>query len=1115
MRNISSPRKTGARVPQMGQMLDEFELAELRAEALRFRAKRSTLASEDSLAPGSYRRLGLEFTLAMRLMGASSREASGHASRAGHVTIARVQGVPSGVLRTGVFAIPETQSLRSLDAVKLDDGEVAIVRTSELAQNDVFSRMPMRVANRALECEMDPSDARAWCSAGVGIHWDATEDTVEYTQLESLLVFHLGWGAKLEMQVTLDVDSGACGLDSGTLSIELTGEIGVGYKIDGVEQSFDDIVIAAIKYPLLGARFSLCVYQIGAEVGIELGAFVRGIKLTIPAIQHHRGIRLSAGRELRLTDQSRYIHDSGWRTELTPVKVNSSFERDTDDIAIINDRSVSVPEGMVMVKELMVWDVVGLVAMDESDMEGLGEQADPEPEKTKTSDPEKLETEETPAPTTPPNAVILYEVSIDPNCLFVRGETNGFITTLGFKIRETDRETILYEFSDRHDSMESAAAFFTDWKITLVTTTYFRVTLSYIDGYQDTTVTESFPGGSLASPSFTIGTGDMANTFICRDLSEIETSGPETSEPETSWPVLSGPGAKKPATGEPKDSDEYASLTGDLMTPGSSLYQIKGVSRLGSQWVGKRWAEGSLSVSGFDKGTVTVVFEQQGSRYLIHASVSTASGSSLRLPSAESVLSNRAELSRLLKINDGDIDIMDDGSVSVAEEMVTVTKLTGQDIVGLVAMDESNTESLDRNPDPEKPKTSGPVSSGPTSSGPVSSGPRDGNESSNAGLIACLSAAILVAVVVTVVGVNAFCWSSLRRLAVPDGVKRLGDGCFCQCKSLEAVDFGAGSRLVTIGERAFQESSLRRLAVPDGVDRLGDACFSVCELLEAVEEEDSEEDGNEDGDEGENSEEDGDEDENSKDDGDEDEDESGEEDENGEEDGGEDEEENSGEDGDEDEEESSEEDENGEEDGEEDEDENSGYRGREGRTFLWPAGRGLADWNWASDACGSRALGTVLFPDATERLGAGCFSWCGSLESVDFGAGSRLIEIGVMAFYKSSLRRLAVPDRVERLGDECFSWCDSLESVDFGAGSRLIEIGVMAFHESSLRRLAVPDGVERLGIGCFSECKSLEAVDFGAGSRLVVIGKEAFSRSSLRCLAVPDGVERLGVGCFS
>jgi len=65
------------------------------------------------------------------------------------------------------------------------------------------------------------------------------------------------------------------------------------------------------------------------------------------------------------------------------------------------------------------------------------------------------------------------------------------------------------------------------------------------------------------------------------------------------------------------------------------------------------------------------------------------------------------------------------------------------------------------------------------------------------------------------IGEREFSCGSPRRLAVPDGVERLGDGCFCQCRSLEAVDFGAGSRLVAVEDGVLAQAWLRRVGLED------------------------------------------------------------------------------------------------------------------------------------------------------------------------------------------------------------------------------------------------------------------------------------------------------------
>jgi len=132
------------------------------------------------------------------------------------------------------------------------------------------------------------------------------------------------------------------------------------------------------------------------------------------------------------------------------------------------------------------------------------------------------------------------------------------------------------------------------------------------------------------------------------------------------------------------------------------------------------------------------------------------------------------------------------------------------------------------------------------------------------------------------------------------------------------------------------------------------------------------------------------------------------------------------------------------------------------RAFLCTTGRGLAGQDRESDVCGSEARETALFPDVTERLGDGCFRECKSLEAVDFGAGFRIVEIGEKAFWRSSLRRLAVPDGVERMGYQCFCECKSLESVDFGPGSRLVEVEGVTLDRAWPRRVGLKDGVARV-----------------------------------------------------
>ncbi len=70
--------------------------------------------------------------------------------------------------------------------------------------------------------------------------------------------------------------------------------------------------------------------------------------------------------------------------------------------------------------------------------------------------------------------------------------------------------------------------------------------------------------------------------------------------------------------------------------------------------------------------------------------------------------------------------------------------------------------------------------------------------------------------------VNAAC-TSLKSLAVPDGVTALGNYMFKNCTALTEVTFGENSALTFLGTYTFQASGLKKIEVPSGVTMIGTA----------------------------------------------------------------------------------------------------------------------------------------------------------------------------------------------------------------------------------------------------------------------------------------------------
>ena len=64
---------------------------------------------------------------------------------------------------------------------------------------------------------------------------------------------------------------------------------------------------------------------------------------------------------------------------------------------------------------------------------------------------------------------------------------------------------------------------------------------------------------------------------------------------------------------------------------------------------------------------------------------------------------------------------------------------------------------------------------------------------------------------------DAFCYTSIESLSIPDSVVELGKKCFYGCKSLRSVIFGASSRVERICAEAFRKTSIESLSIPDSV----------------------------------------------------------------------------------------------------------------------------------------------------------------------------------------------------------------------------------------------------------------------------------------------------------
>ena len=80
-----------------------------------------------------------------------------------------------------------------------------------------------------------------------------------------------------------------------------------------------------------------------------------------------------------------------------------------------------------------------------------------------------------------------------------------------------------------------------------------------------------------------------------------------------------------------------------------------------------------------------------------------------------------------------------------------------------------------------------------------------------------------------------------------------------------------------------------------------------------------------------------------------------------------------------------------------------------------------------------------------------------------------------------TLKRVTVTDSVTEIGNEAFRNCQQLETVTFGADSRLERIGQQAFYDCTrLAAVTIPGGVTHIGDSAFGNCAGLTAIDYNA-----------------------------------
>lgn len=161
---------------------------------------------------------------------------------------------------------------------------------------------------------------------------------------------------------------------------------------------------------------------------------------------------------------------------------------------------------------------------------------------------------------------------------------------------------------------------------------------------------------------------------------------------------------------------------------------------------------------------------------------------------------------------------------------------------------------------------------------------------------------------------------------------------------------------------------------------------------------------------------------------------------------------------------------------------------------------------------GCTGLTRVRIPGSVRTLGWHCFKGCSRLWDISLEEGLKSIENGVFSSCRS-LRHITFPSSLQSFSGWMFFECSYLETVHFSGNIR--EIKERTFSGcANLRKVNLPKGLVKIGTEAFYECTNLEKVELPDG--LEILGNRAFAGA--RCftrLRFPESLKNIGDSAFS
>lgn len=160
---------------------------------------------------------------------------------------------------------------------------------------------------------------------------------------------------------------------------------------------------------------------------------------------------------------------------------------------------------------------------------------------------------------------------------------------------------------------------------------------------------------------------------------------------------------------------------------------------------------------------------------------------------------------------------------------------------------------------------------------------------------------------------------------------------------------------------------------------------------------------------------------------------------------------------------------------------------------------------------GCRSVTYIVLPSTLEIIGKYSFGDCVELRNINIPEG--VVDIGEKAFFDCyRLKSITIPNSVKFIGAYAFCRCCDLDNITIP--DNVTNIYDFAFSEClSMTNAIVGNGVKNIGNYAFSDCENLKSVLLS--KNVESIGEYAFSHcNSLISIIIPDSVKSMGEYAF-